>query len=98
VTWRLVITPQVQEALRAFPPETKGYIRAALEEIRKDPGMGKPLRDELVGFHSFRAKRFRIVYSIERHTITVIVIGIGRRETIYEELAVEIRSKAGHLG
>ncbi len=89
--WRLVITPRVQESLRSFPPETKRYIRAAFEEIRRDPRVGKPLRDELAGLYSFRVKRFRIVYRMERHIVTVIVIGVGRRETIYKELTAEIQ-------
>lgn len=84
--WRLVIAPKVQSAFRSFPPETKQYIRQALEEIADDPQIGKPLRDELEGLYSFRAKKFRIVYRIQHRTITVVVIGIGRRETIYEEI------------
>ena len=92
--WRLVVTPKVQEALRAFPPETKRYIRGALEDLVKDPWIGKPLRDELARFYSFGAKRFRIVYQVERHIITVVVVGIGPRKIIYEKLAGEIRSKA----
>ena len=89
--WRLFITPKVQTVLRTFPPETKRYIREALGEICKDPWAGKPLRDELEGFHSFRAKRFRIVYQIQRHTITVVVIAVGPRGRIYEQLTAEIR-------
>ena len=91
--WRLVITPKVQEALRAFSPETKRYIRGALEDLVKDPWIGKPLRDELAQLYSFRAKRFRIVYQIERPIITVVVVGIGPRKTIYEKLAGGIRSQ-----
>lgn len=82
--WRLVITPKVQEALRTFPPETKRYVRRALQEIVKNPWVGKSLRDDLVGLHSFRVRRFRVVYRMERHVVTVIVVGIGSRETIYE--------------
>ncbi|MBI2870389.1 MAG: type II toxin-antitoxin system RelE/ParE family toxin [Candidatus Omnitrophica bacterium] len=91
--WRLVVTPEVETALRSYPPEIKRYIRAALDEIRKDPWIGKSLRDELAGFHSFRARRFRIVYRIERTTITVVVIGIGSRKTIYEKITAEVRSR-----
>jgi len=93
VTWRLVIKPKTETFLRTLPPETKRYIRASFEEIRKDPWVGKPLRDELRGLYSFRVRRFRIVYRIERQVITVVVVGLGPRKTIYEELAVEIRSK-----
>ena len=87
MTWRLIITPKVQEALRKFSPGTKQYIRRALDDIREDPWVGKSLRDELLGFYSFRTRRFRIVYQIQRSTITVVVIGIGPRETIYKQVA-----------
>jgi len=93
VTWRLVITPKVEGTLRTLPPQIKRYIRRALEDIRGNPEIGKPLRDELKGFYSFRARRFRIVYKIERHIITVVVVGIGPRKTIYEELIAEIGPK-----
>ena len=88
--WRLAITPKVQAALRTFPPKTRRYIREALQEICEDPWIGKPLRDELSGFQSFRARRFRLVYQIRRETITVMVIGVGHRRTIYEEVTAEI--------
>lgn len=89
--WQLVITPKVETTLRILSPQIKRYIRQALEEIRNDPWIGKSLRDELAGFYSFRARRFRIVYRIERQRITVVVVGVGPRKTIYQELAAEIR-------
>jgi len=61
--------------------------------------VGKPLRDELEGFHSFRAKRFRIVYQIRHREITVVAIAVGPRETLYEELTAEaawVSSKPSH--
>ena len=88
--WRLIITPKVQAALRTFPPQTKQYIRQAFDAICEDPWSGKPLHDELEGLHSFRAKRFRIVYRIQRQTIAVVVIGVGHRRSIYEELTTEL--------
>ncbi len=84
--WKLVITPKVQEIIRTLAPKTKQYVRQALLEINRNPSAGKPLRDELAGLYSFRVRRFRIVYEIRHRVVTVIVIGIGRRETIYEEL------------
>jgi len=90
VKWRLVVTPKVQTTLRVLPPQTKRYVREALEELRKDPWSGKPLRDQLAGLFSLRTRRFRIVYRIERNLVTVIVVGFGHRKTIYEELTEEI--------
>jgi len=92
VKWRLVITPRVQVELRILPPQTKQYIRQAFLAISQDPRNGKPLRDELTGLHSFRAKRFRVVYRIQRQTVSVVVVGVGPRETIYQELTARFHS------
>ena len=94
MTWRLVVTPKVEETLRVLPPQTKRYIRASFEEICKNPWIGKPLRDELTGFRSFRVKQFRIVYEIKRQIVTVVVIGVGPRRMIYEELTAGIHPKS----
>ena len=91
--WRLVITPKVEATLRTLPPQIKRHIRGALEEIRGNPEIGKPLRDELAGLHSFRVRRFRIVYKVVRQVITVVVVGISPRKSIYEELIAEINPK-----
>ena len=91
--WRLVLAPKVQETLRDLSPQIKRNIRACLEELRENPLAGKALKDELAGFYSFRVKRFRIVYQIEHHLITIVVLGIGRREGVYEELIGELRRK-----
>ena len=88
--WRLRMTPPVQAALRTLPPQTKGYIRQACDDLCRDPWQGKSLRDELAGYYSLRAKRFRVVYEIQRQTVTVIVVGIGPRKTIYGALAAAI--------
>ena len=88
--WRLFVVPKVQASLRNYSPETKRYIRQGFDEICRDPWIGKPLRDKLEGFHSFRARRFRIVYQIQRNIIAVIVVAVGPRETVYEQLAEEI--------
>lgn len=93
MTWRLVVTPRVQAALPALPPQTKQYVRQAFREIAQDPTLGKPLRDELAGLSSFRAKRFRIVYQIQSSARTIVVVGVGPRDTLYETLAAELSSE-----
>ena len=90
--WRVVITPAVQAAIRTFPPETKRYIRQGFEEVRKDPFAGKALKDDLAELYSFRVRRFRIVYRVEKRIITVLVVGVGHRRTIYRDVLTEMRS------
>ena len=87
--WRLVITPKVQESLRTLPPLTKRHTRQALDELCRDPRIGKALRDELAGFYTLPVGRFRIIYRIEEHTITVVAV--GPRPTVYDDLILAQR-------
>ena len=87
MTWRLVIAVKIQERLRTLPPKTKQYVRQAFREITQDPKSGKFLKEELEGFHSYKTGRFRIVYKIRSEAHVIEVLGIGRRETIYAEVA-----------
>ena len=43
---------------------------------------GKALTEELSGFRSLRAagQRYRILYRIDRHKVTVLVAAVGRRK------------------
>ncbi len=43
---------------------------------------GKPLWNELAGLRSIRAvgQRYRIIYKVERHIITVTIVAVGIRK------------------
>jgi mRNA interferase RelE/StbE len=46
--------------------------------------VGKPLRDELTGFHSARlGTQWRVLYRIDESKHTVIVLDIQHRSTVY---------------
>ena len=63
----------------------------AIQLLRADPLAGLALRDELTGLWRFRVGRLRIVYRFDATTLELILI--GRRETIYEDLARRLRRK-----
>jgi mRNA-degrading endonuclease RelE of RelBE toxin-antitoxin system len=92
VKWRLVITPVAQAALRIYSPETKQYIRAGLDEILDNPKIGKKLKDDLAGFFSYRVRRFRIIYQLQQHLVTIVVIAVGPGKTIYHDLVSDIHA------
>ena len=60
-------------------------IDIALESLKKDPFQGKPLKFELKGQFSLRVGFYRIVYTIERKQILVIVLDIGHRRDVYKK-------------
>jgi len=89
--FQLVIPPHVAEIVRSLHPDLKRSITSAVRAILSNPECGEPLRRELDGLRKFRVRRFRIVYTIDRKTCTVRLMAIGHRQSIYEELAAQLR-------
>ena len=82
--YRLSVPDETADFLRSLHPEIIRKIKAALNLIVSDPGVGKSLRDELRGLKSFQIGRFRIIYKVASKRI-VEIVAIGPRRTIYEE-------------
>jgi len=91
--YKLLIPPPVEETITHLSPNLKKKIRSALEEIQKDPYMGKLLRDELKGLRSFRVSRYRIVYHVYLNRIEIQIIDIGPRNIIYERIVDLVKTE-----
>ena len=91
--YRLAIPPLVEETISHLPPNLKGKIRSALETIREDPHLGKPLKDELRGLWSYPVRRYRIVYRIHHGRIEIQIIDLGPRNLIYERVLEVIKKQ-----
>ena len=82
---RVVLPPEVIEVVRQLAPAAKRKVRAALDELSRDPHLGEPLHRELAGRWRLRVGDLRIVYRPRAGGIEVVAI--GPRRTIYTELA-----------
>jgi mRNA interferase RelE/StbE len=82
--YRLRVPDEIVDFLRSLHPEIKRKIKAGLDLIASDPGVGKSLRHELRGLKSFQIGRFRIIYGVTSKRI-IEIVAIGPRRTIYEE-------------
>lgn len=80
---RLKIPDDVAALIRGLHPDLKRRVRAALAAIADDPGVGKPLREELGGLRTLRVSRIRVVYRTAGRVIEVVAV--GPRRTVYEE-------------
>ncbi|HEV8469253.1 MAG TPA: type II toxin-antitoxin system RelE/ParE family toxin [Candidatus Limnocylindria bacterium] len=87
---RVRLLPEVAELLRRLPPDRKRKVRAALDELQRDPDLGEPLGRELAGLWRIRVGQLRVVYG--RRSGALEVVAIGPRRTVYTELEREARS------
>ena len=91
-TLKLRVPDDVAALVRHCHPRLKAKIKAALQDILSNPSCGKALKDELEGLRSYRVRRFRIIYRVDRGTAAIVAI--GPRRFIYEE-TFRIISKEG---
>jgi len=89
--YSIFLSDASHQILRHLHPDTKSSIRKALEGLSKDPYGGKPLKEELTGLWSYPVSYHRVIYQIEKNTITVVFI--GPRRDVYEKLR-EILTKS----
>ena len=86
MAYRLLYLPRVRKDIRKLDPGLRETVRKALEQISKDPEIGKSLQYSLKGYHSFRTSSYRIIYRVSRKEVQVLVVMIGHRREVYEAL------------
>jgi mRNA interferase RelE/StbE len=84
--WQVVYKKSVSSDLRKISHENQYLIRRAIEDkLMTDPSrFGSPLRRDLKGLMKLRVGDYRVIYSIEKSTVTVFVIKIGHRKEVYK--------------
>ena len=87
--WEYKIDPGAVRDLRAAGPSVAREIRAFLDKRilgTSDPRQfGKPLSGTKHGLWRYRVRDYRIVCRIEDSVVTVVVVAMGHRSTVYGE-------------
>lgn len=84
--YKIVLHSQAKKTYKKLFISNKELFRRiynALEALKSDPFLGKPLKDKLKGKYSLRVGIYRIIYSVEKHEVTVYILDIGHRREIY---------------
>lgn len=76
----------VEDDIPDLSTSAKKLIQKAIEErLMVDPiGFGKPLRYSLKGHRRLRVSDYRVVYRVESHNHTVVIIAIKHRKDVYD--------------
>ena len=81
----LRFTPESARLVSNLHPHNKRIIKAALKELKKDPYLGDDLQEELIGFKSYKPKRFRIIYKVNEEENCLDIFYLGHRRDVYEQ-------------
>lgn len=82
--YRIEISPKAEKELKKIKKRYKRAIAQAIDELKEDPFVGKPLTRELTGKFSLRVGASRIIYKVNDQDKTVQVIAAGHRGTVYK--------------
>jgi mRNA interferase RelE/StbE len=82
--YRIVVRSKAQKQLRKIPETFRLRIFRAIDSLRENPLIGKKLEGEFEGCHCISIKPYRVIYIIEKKTITVTILKIGHRQGMYK--------------
>ncbi len=88
MSYKLKFLPSALKEWRKLDPHVQGQFKAQLAKRLENPRV--PV-SRLRGYTDYykiklRSVGYRLVYEVEDEAITVYVIGVGRRDTIYKTL------------
>ncbi|MEK7218735.1 MAG: type II toxin-antitoxin system RelE/ParE family toxin, partial [Patescibacteria group bacterium] len=72
-----------QKEAQQLTKKDRKRIAEAIRSLRSNPFQGKKLQGEHEGEWSIRVWPYRIIYTIEKAIVTVIVLRIGHRREVY---------------
>ena len=83
--WTVARTPPASRQLRALPEAVRDRIRRAIDQrLLPDPkGQVIPLTGPLRGYGKFRAGDYRLVCFCEGGVLTVLVVKVDHRQSVY---------------
>lgn len=78
----------VQEQIRNIPKFDKQNVLDVIEKLKSDPYHAcdaRPMTGGYSGYWRCKAGDWRIIYDIQEHTVTVLLMKIGRRNKVYSD-------------
>ena len=85
-SFRARYTPEAAGRIRNLHPQIKKDVREGIRTLLQMPLAGHMLHFELAGLRSHRVRSHRIIYAVNDAEMTLDIVFVGRRRTVYEEL------------
>lgn len=88
MSYELVFLPRVLKAWKKLDAVTRGQFKKKLHERLESPRVPKDALHFRPSHYKIKlaAKGYRLVYMVDDQHVTVLVIDVGRRDEIYDEI------------
>ena len=85
MSYTIILPGNGQESLNKLPSETKERIIQKIYSIRDDPFRSViPVKG--TAYYRLRVGNFRVIMTIERGRMIIIVLKVNAREKVYDQL------------
>lgn len=81
--YEVKLNSAAEKSLSKIPEDFQQKIKAALASLKNNPYLGKKLAGKYKNYYSLRVWPYRIIYTIYKRELVIIVIAIGHRQGIY---------------
>ena len=83
MSWKIEYNKEAVRNLEKISTSDKNKIFKGIESLKEKPDSGKQLVGLLKGLRSLRIGKYRVIYKKELNIITIIILTIGHRKSIY---------------
>ncbi|MDP3882025.1 MAG: type II toxin-antitoxin system RelE/ParE family toxin [Nanoarchaeota archaeon] len=82
--YEVLLADEAERFLKKCDRPIRERIIDKLEDLGKNPRLGKPLTANLAGLWSLRMGDHRAIYQIKDSELLVMVIRLGHRKNVYD--------------
>ena len=88
MTYELIFLPQALKAWKKLDTVTRGQFKKKLDERLQTPRVPKDALHFRPSYYKIKlaGKGYRLIYQVDDQRVTVIVVDVGRRDEIYDEI------------
>ena len=83
VSYLIRIKGSAAKELRRLPPGVRRRLAEAIDRLAEEPLAGSVLKGEFSGLRRLRVGEYRIIYEALRAELTVLVVRVGHRQSVY---------------
>ncbi|MEE8367303.1 MAG: type II toxin-antitoxin system RelE/ParE family toxin [Thermoanaerobaculia bacterium] len=69
--------------LQRLPREMQRRLVEAIDRLANEPQAGSVLKGEFSGLRRLRVSTYRIIYEVHRGELTILVVRVGHRQSVY---------------
>lgn len=98
-SYRVVILDRAKKELAAISPPDRRRVTKYIDALVENPtpSNSKAMKGEFAGYYRVRCGNYRVLYSIQRNKLIIVVIRIGHRREVYRQDASAIVRSNGPL-